>query len=115
MQLRHETRLILVSLLETLKKTDKAITKEKINAILSILDEDPSIVEDQVISRERVASLCNISPKMVDVYCRNRVFQRVKFRGSTRASGISLKSVMCAINEGIELDPNSSSASPTPA
>lgn len=115
MQLRHETRLILVSLLETLHKTDKAITKEKIRTILSILDEDPSTLEDEVISRERVAEICNLSPKMVDVYCRNGVFQRVKFRGSTRASGISLKSVMSAINEGCEIDANSSSTPSTAA
>ena len=115
MQLRHETRLIIVSLLETLHKIDKAVTKEKINTILSILDEDPSILEDQVVSRERVAHICNLSPKMVDVYCRNRVFQRVTFRGSTRASGISLKSVMSAITEGLEQETNSSSASPATA
>jgi len=99
-----QSRETILATLMVLQKYDTAITDEKIRRVVSVLDwpSDDWLDGDRIVSREDVAARCNISPKAVDAYCREGTFRRVRLGNSSRASGISAKSVSEAISNGLE-------------
>jgi len=89
----------IISVLESFSNTDPSITKEKIDAVVRILDNDasPGNAEDTILTRSETATRFHMSVKAVDYHCRRGDFKRVYIGSSSRARGISRRSVEAAL------------------
>lgn len=98
----EQTKTALVSVIQM----DPTITAEMKKSALAILSGSGAVarvgcVAPLIVSRVEAAKMIGLGPKRVDDFTRRGVFKRVRFPGSSRASGILCSSIEKAIEAGV--------------